>query len=115
MKEEQAGKENNFARRLKFARYNTGWTQEKLGKKVKVPTSSIAQFETNARKPSFDTLKNLAVALNISADYLLGIVDELTIATPARFAKKLERISVDDRVLLDEFIELLIKRNRGVE
>jgi transcriptional regulator with XRE-family HTH domain len=100
----------DFGKRLKTARKNTGWTQEQLGKNAKVPHWSIAQFETNARKPSFNNVRNLAIALKVSADYLLGIIDELTIVE-TEFSQKMKKISGNDRILLADFINLLIKRN----
>ena len=102
---------NIFGEKLRFARLNCGWTQEQLAEKAGLPTSSIAQFETDVRKPSYDSLRKLTVVLDISADYLLGIVDELTIALPVRFAQKMAKMSGDDRALLDKIIELLIARN----
>jgi len=103
--------ENIFAQRLKFARLDRGWTQERLAEISELRNTTIAHFEAGSRKPSYDNLRKLAMVLDISADYLLGIVDELTIATPLIFSKKIAKISGDDRVLLDSIIELLIARN----
>jgi len=104
--------ENIFGQRLRFARIDKGWTQEEFAQIAEIPNTSIAHFEAGSRKPSYDSLRKLAIVLDISADYLLGIVDELTIAMPARFSKKIAKISGDDRVLLDSIIELLITRNK---
>jgi len=104
--------ENIFGQKLKYARQNMGWTQEKLAEKADIPSTSIAHFEAGSRKPSYDNLRKLTTVLNISADYLLGLVDELTIASPVRFAKKLAQMSGDDRILIDEMINMFIKRNQ---
>ena len=45
-----------------------------------MPASSIAHFETGTRKPSFDSLRRLANALEMTTDYLLGRVDEPDLA-----------------------------------
>ena len=37
-----------------------------------LPPKSIARFEDGARKPSFDDLRKLAIALSVTTDYLLG-------------------------------------------
>jgi transcriptional regulator with XRE-family HTH domain len=62
-----------FSERLKAARVLRNVTQMELNKASGIDTSQIANFELGNRKPSFDNLKKLCDALNISADYLLGI------------------------------------------
>ena len=65
-----------FKVRLRKARDLRAWSQGDLGQKAGMPGSSIAHFETGARKPSFDSLRRLANALEVTTDYLLGRVDE---------------------------------------
>ena len=65
-----------FQIRLRTAREELRkWSQSKLAEQAKLPPSSIAHFETGTRKPSFDTLRRLANALEVSTDYLLGRVE----------------------------------------
>ena len=40
--------------------------------------SAISHFETGTRKPSFDNLRRLADALDVTTDYLLGRVKDFT-------------------------------------
>ena len=47
-------------------------TQTRLAKSANLTPAAISQFESGARKPSFDTLSNLDDALKITTDYLLG-------------------------------------------
>ena len=105
---------DDFSKRLKEARENLKWTQSQLGIKAGLPTSSIAQFETNARKPSFDTLRRLASALQVSTDYLLGRVDgsQIVLNSGTALFRHLDRISGDDRKLLEDFAEILANRNK---
>ncbi|MDR0472321.1 MAG: helix-turn-helix domain-containing protein [Treponema sp.] len=103
--------EDVFGKRLRFARNDRGWSQERLAELAEIPNTSVAHFESGDRKPSYDNLRKLTLVLDISADYLLGIEDELTIALPLLYSKKLAKISGDDRVLLDQIIEILIARN----
>jgi transcriptional regulator with XRE-family HTH domain len=104
----------DFAQRLKQARENLKWTQSQLGAQAGLPTSSIAQFETNARKPSFAVLRRLASAMKITTDYLLGRVDEPKTVLDSNDAlfRHLDKISGDDRKLLEDFAEMLAKRNK---
>ena len=65
--------ESTFQIRLKKARKIKKWTQGELAKNVQLPISSIGHFENGDRKPSFNNLIKLAIALEASSDYLLGI------------------------------------------
>ena len=62
--------------RIKAARKKAGMTQEDLGKKLGGSGSFIAQYETNKRKPKFETLQRIAAALGVSI-YELTDNDEL--------------------------------------
>ena len=61
-----------FRARLKLARDENSLTQAELAEKTGLPPSSISHFESGPRKPSFDNLRRLAAALNVTTDYLLG-------------------------------------------
>src|SRR5882672_11570582 len=65
-----------FQERLRAARELRGWNQSDLAGRARMPPSSIAHFESGSRKPSFDTLRRLANALEVTTDYLLGRVDD---------------------------------------
>ncbi len=41
-----------------------------------MPPGSIVHFETGTRKSFFESLRKLAIALEITTDYLLGTVDQ---------------------------------------
>jgi len=103
-----------FCKRLKEARESLKWTQNQLSIESGLPTSSIAQFETNARKPSFATLRSLASALRVTTDYLLGRVDQpqTVLNSGDALFRHLDKISGDDRKLLEDFAEILANRNK---
>ncbi|MBR5874493.1 MAG: helix-turn-helix transcriptional regulator [Oscillospiraceae bacterium] len=48
-------------------------TQEGLAEKIGVSTSFIGHIERGSRKLSVETLYSLCVALDVSADFLIGI------------------------------------------
>ena len=50
---------------IKAARKKSGMTQEDLGKRLGVSGSSIAQYETDNRKPKQETLLKIAKALGV--------------------------------------------------
>ena len=101
-----------FAERLKSIRALRSLTQSELGEKSGLPTSSIAQFETNARKPSFDTLRKLSKALEVSTDYLLGTVDEPKVAEAGSVLyRNYEKLSSHDQELLQNIAIMMAKKN----
>jgi transcriptional regulator with XRE-family HTH domain len=51
-------------------------TQEALARKADVPTPSVSHFETGHRFPNAESLRRLADALGVSADFLLGRVKD---------------------------------------
>jgi transcriptional regulator with XRE-family HTH domain len=63
-----------FRERLRDWRLKRGLTQEELARKADVPTVSVSHFETGHRFPNAESLRRLADALGVSADYLLGRV-----------------------------------------
>ena len=57
---------------IKDRRKQLAITQTELAKQSSLTPAAISQFESGTRKPSFDTLSNLADALKVTTDYLLG-------------------------------------------
>ena len=100
-----------FPDRLRKARDKRELSQSQLAEKAGLPPSSISHFESGARKPSFDNLRRLANALNVSTDYLIGRVDQMDSIGPAeRIHRHLENLSARDVELADEFLEMLKRR-----
>lgn len=104
-----------FAERLRAIRELRKFSQVELGQRADMPASSVAHFEAGSRKPSFNSLRRLAEALDVSTDYLLGISDEAAGATPTSSAlfRDLDRLSGEDLELTRRFMEMLASRNRS--
>lgn len=64
-----------FRKRLKELREVKGLYQKDLAQKIGVAQSVIARYETGLARPGIDTLMKLAIALETTTDYLLGLVD----------------------------------------
>ena len=104
-----------FRERLKSARELRGDSQEDLAKRARMPPSSIAHFETG-RKPSFDSLKRLAIALEITTDYLLGRVDSPELAQDGDpLFRDVAKLTGHDREIAKDFLEMLAKRKARKE
>jgi len=102
-----------FRFRLQYARELRRMTQEQLSKKAGIPNTSICKFENGERKPSFDNLKMLAVALEISADYLLGFTtnEDFAAYIPlGTFEHLASQLTMEDIDLVKNIMALMIKR-----
>lgn len=102
-----------FRERLKTAREQLRkWSQSELAGKAGLPPSSIAHFETGSRKPSFDTLRRVANALEVTTDYLLGRVDDPGLAEGGDpLYRDVGKLTGHDRELARDFLEMLAKRS----
>lgn len=100
-----------FQERLKSARILRGYNQDELAKKAGMPASSIAHFETGTRKPSFDSLRRLANALEITTDYLLGRSEELELAKDGDpLFRDMSKLTGNDREIAKDFLQMLARR-----
>jgi transcriptional regulator with XRE-family HTH domain len=101
-----------FTIRLRNARENIRkWSQSQLAERAKMPPSSIAHFETGTRKPSFDTLRRLANALDVTTDYLLGRVDDPALAEAGDpLYRDMGKLTAHDRDTARLFIKALADR-----
>lgn len=62
-----------FGSRLRQLRKDRKLTQQQLAELIGVKNSVISFYEVGERTPSPDVLRKLALALHVTADYLLGI------------------------------------------
>jgi transcriptional regulator with XRE-family HTH domain len=104
-----------FRERLKRVRELRGLSQTQLAAESGLPPSSVSHFEAGARKPSFDNLKRLASALNVTTDYLLGRSETPEASgTAGRLHRDMHKLSADDLKLTEQFVDLLLRRgNQG--
>ena len=100
-----------FPERLRAARDKRGLNQDDLAKRAGLQSSAISHFETGTRKPSFDNLRRLADALDVTTDYLLGRVKEIDgLAGGEKLHRHYDRLTSDDRDFAEGLMELLAKK-----
>ena len=68
-----------IGQRIKMYRQQLNLTQAQLAKKAGVRNSVISFYELGDRIPSAVVIKNLATALNVSTDQLLGMKTNKTV------------------------------------
>lgn len=59
-----------FGKNLKYYRFLNKFTQEQLGEKIDIDSTHISEMERGNKGASFETLTNIANALNIKVHQL---------------------------------------------
>ena len=60
-----------IGQRIRHFRKGQGLSQEELAERVHISTTHMSHIETANTKPSFGVIVALAIALNVSIDYLV--------------------------------------------
>ena len=68
---------NTIGNRIKELRKEKNLTQKQLAQSLNIAQSSISEWEKNAYEPTATAIKIIAIFFNVSADYLLGLEDDL--------------------------------------
>jgi transcriptional regulator with XRE-family HTH domain len=103
---------SGFPDRLRAARLLRTLSQSDLAEKADLQPSAVSHFETGRRAPSFDNLKALSEALQVTTDYLLGRVDEpgMIGASTDQLFRHAENMSSDDLETLTGFAKMLANK-----
>ena len=65
-----------FAIRVKKLRKAHGEQQKELAEAIGATQATISDIENGRRTTSFENLASICTHYNVSADYLLGLIDE---------------------------------------
>jgi transcriptional regulator with XRE-family HTH domain len=68
-----------FGLRLKSVRTAKGFTQKQLAEKLEVVKASVSSYEQNTNSPSLETFIKLCKIFDVSADFLLGLSDNMEV------------------------------------
>ena len=94
--------EMKFAERLKKLREDLGISQRELARRAGISSAMISLYEAGKKSPTIDVLMKLAVVLEVSADYLLGLTDDPSPKSgkmPDYLKEKLEECEKYERLL----------------
>lgn len=87
--------------------------QEDLAEKVDLSTNYIGAIERGEKIPSLETFVLIINALGVSADMILADVTEKGyIVKDSMLAQKLDKISNEDRVMIYDVIDTILKHSR---
>ena len=108
---------NVFAARLRIARDSRKMSQSELAEKANLQPSAVSHFETGQRSPSFQNLKALSDALNVTTDYLVGRAEgfENSSSVSLKLLRHAERMSDEDLKTLTSMAEMMAKKQKKKE
>lgn len=86
-----------LGKRIKESREKAKLTQPDLAKMVGSTDRNISNYETGYSYPSVKVLYHISIALETSADYLLGLTDQASMPS-----KSSEVVNLDDERILHE-------------
>ncbi len=66
----------NFGEKLKALRLSMGVSQKVVSSALGLTRNAFTNYENGIREPSLETLKKICVYFDVSADYLLGLLDK---------------------------------------
>jgi len=103
-----------FSARLKYAREELRKiSQGKLAGLTGFQPAAISHFETGSRKPSFDNLKRLADALEVTTDFLLGRADNPEeIKKADQLYRDIKNLSSGDKEFAEKMVAEMMKKGR---
>jgi len=111
-------RQTGFPERLRELRTQRKLSQTELGHMVDLHYTHIGRYERGISRSSADTLKRLADALGVSADYLVdGSTEE---AAKAHFKdrellrqfQEVERLPDDDKTLVKKFLDAFLTKQQ---
>ena len=65
-----------FNERIKKLRKERNLSQSEVGKKIGLSQKQISHLEVNRNEPDINTICKYCIYFNITADYILGLIDE---------------------------------------
>jgi transcriptional regulator with XRE-family HTH domain len=103
-----------FGERLRKVRDDKGLSQNDLAERAGIQASAVSHFELGRRLPSFDNIRRLADALNVTSDFLLGREDVREVAGPeaAALFRDYRELSAEDQLTLSKFAEHLTAQKK---
>ena len=117
--------------RVKSLASKRGLTIAQLEKEVGLSPNSL--YRWNKNKPSLDKLENVADYFNISADYLLGRIDDPNITSEdmdaaelinsmlegddnvVKLMKKISSLGEDDYKTVENLVDFLLSKNKETQ
>src|ERR1017187_11042678 len=102
-------KQITFGKRLGEVRKSKKMSQDDIAKKIAVHGAVIGRYERDEVKPSIEVAAQIAEALEVSLDYLVGNTDLLLEKNVINKIVDIQKLNTEDRAhvfaLLDAFLQ----------
>lgn len=82
----------SLGNKIKYLREKQNITQKEFAQKIGVSNVVLSRYETDERKPDYDTLQRIAEYFEVSIDYLLGRTNN-----SASTSKAIELLDKDEK------------------
>lgn len=102
---------DRFGQRLRRAREIRKMTQKEVAERVGLPPSLISHFENGTRCPAFENMRRLALSMQVSADYLLGISEVMEMRLESS-EYDISALTLANRDLVVAIIQVLLQQQR---
>lgn len=88
----------DIGNRIKVLRTKRGYTQQSLGEKINKSKATISSYEKDVQLPPLEVAIDIASALNVSLDYLVGfsLEGELSVKGLSQEQKEIIELICDD-------------------
>lgn len=88
----------DIGNRIKELRIKRGYTQQSLGEKVNKSKATISSYEKDVQLPPLEVAIDIASALNVSLDYLVGfsLEGELSVKGLSQEQREIIELICDD-------------------
>lgn len=101
-----------LGKRIAQRRRDLGYRQKELAEKADISNNYLSNIETGRSIPSLTTFAEICVKLNTTPDnFLLGTIKADNI--PQNIIDNLKLCNDDNLLLIDDFIQLLLKRQQN--
>jgi len=102
----------NLGQKIRDLRKERGLTLVDIASKIQVSPSYLSAVERGLRKPSIPMLKKISDSLNVSAAYLVGIMNDAVTAEKIRMMRESRNLSLKD---ISEISEIPLSTLRKFE
>ena len=92
-----------YGERIALLREKHGLTQEELAHKIGITRAALSHYETNRRKPDYETIEKFADLFRVSVDYLLGRTDQQHSVLDEDVREFIDSLELSDERILEMF------------
>jgi len=87
-------------------------TREKLGSMIETSGAIIGKYERNERTPSVEIARKIALALNVSLDYLVGNIEDKLDSKILKKIQEIQKLPSDDKNHLFYIVDNILQNVR---